>query len=152
MNPVGFRWPGFLIMSTALTILKKIESINVLYAAQESIKRTSERMVAIQKDQLFQGIRPDGDDVFPPYRPLTIYLKEQKGQPTDRVTRKDTGKYYAGIKVDVTGEKYEIKSTDSKAGSLNKKYGDIGLSKASRIIYVHALRPEFIKNIKAYLK
>lgn len=139
-------------MTTALTILKKLESINVLYAAQQSIERTSGKAVAIQKDQLFQGIRPDGGSVFPEYRPLTVYLKKQKGQPYDRVTRKDTGAYYAGIKLDVKGVNYYIESTDQKAGDLNKKYGGIGLSRDSKISYVLALRPEFLKNIKAYLK
>lgn len=139
-------------MTTALTILKKLDSINVLYTAQQSIERTSRQAVAIQKDQLFQGIRPDGATVFPEYRPYTVRIKQEKGQPYDRVTRKDTGAYYAGIKLDVKGVNYYIESTDPKADALNKKYGGIGLSRDSRISYVLALRPEFIKNIKAYLK
>lgn len=138
-------------MSTALTILKKVQSINIPYAASESVRRTSDKMVSIQKDQLFQGIRPDGRDVFPDYRPLTVFLKTQKGQPTDRVTRKDTGSYYAGIKVDVKGLIYKIESTDKKASDLNKKYGDIGLSRDSRVEYIKTLKPEFIKNIRGYL-
>lgn len=139
-------------MSTALTILKKIESINVLKSAQTSIEETSDDMIFIQRNQLFQGIRPDGGKVYPEYTPLTVYLKAQKGQPFDRVTRRDTGEYYRGIEVKVTGEKFTIESTDWKAGMLNEKYGGIGLSKDSRISYVGALKPVFFGKIKAYLK
>lgn len=139
-------------MSTALTILKKLESINVLKSAQTSIEETSDDMVFIQRNQLFQGIRPDGGKVFPEYTPLTVYLKAQKGQPFDRVTRRDTGEYYRGIEVKVTGEKFTIESTDWKAEMLNEKYGEIGLSKDSRISYVGVLKPVFFGKIKAYLK
>lgn len=139
-------------MSTALTILNKLKSINVLQSAQESIEQTSGDMVFIQRNQLFQGIRPDGGSVYPDYTPLTKFLKAQKGQPFDRVTRRDTGEYYAGIKVDVKGDKYEIQSTDWKAEMLDEKYGEIGLSKESRISYIGVLKPVFVGKIKEKLQ
>lgn len=139
-------------MSTALAILKKLESINVLKSAQSSIEQTSDDMLFIQRNQLFQGIRPDGGKVFPEYTPLTVYLKAQKGQPFDRVTRRDTGEYYRGIEVKVTGEKFSIQSTDWKADMLDEKYGEIGLSKDSRVSYVGVLKPVFIGKIKAFLQ
>ena len=138
-------------MSTALTILKKLESINVLKSAQDSIIETEPDMVFIQRNQLFRGERPDGNKVFPMYTPLTVFLKTQKGQPTDRVTRRDTGDYYRGIGVEVKGELFKIESTDWKAEMLNEKYGDIGLSKSSKESYVPLLKIVFIKKIKAYL-
>jgi len=138
-------------MQTALTILKKLESIDVLKSAQQSIEATRDDMVFIQRNQLFRGERPDGQQVFLAYSPLTVFLKHQKGQPTDRVTRRDTGKYYAGIEVDVKGELFKIESIDWKAEMLNEKYGDIGLSKRSKESYVPILKPVFIGKIKAYL-
>lgn len=139
-------------MSTALEILKKLQSIDVLKSAQTAIENTADTMVFIQQQQLFRGIRPDGKDVYPPYSPLTVYLKAQKNQPFDRVTRRDTGEYYRGIEVHVKGVNYEIESTDWKADMLNEKYGDIGLSKDSRINYVVELKPEFIRLIKQQLE
>lgn len=47
------------------------------------------------QDQLFnKGIRSDGSDIKPDYTPFTISIKQEKGQPTDRVTLKDTGDFY----------------------------------------------------------
>ena len=138
-------------MSTALTILKKLESIDVLKSAQSAIQETSDDMVFIQRNQLFRGERPDGQKVFPEYTPLTKFLKAQKGQPFDRVTRRDTGDYYRGIEVEVKGELFKIESIDWKAERLNEKYGDIGLSKSSKESYVPILKPVFIGKIKAYL-
>lgn len=139
-------------MSTALQILKKLQSIDVLKSAQTAIENTADDMVFIQKQQLFRGIRPDGQDVYPLYSPLTVFLKAQKGQPFDRVTRRDTGEYYRGIEVHVKGVNYEIESTDWKAEMLNEKYGDIGLSKDSKVSYIMVLKPAFITDIKKSLK
>lgn len=139
-------------MSTALAILNKLQSIDVLKSAQTAIENTADDMVFIQKQQLFRGIRPDGGKVYPDYTPLTKFIKAQKGQPFDRVTRRDTGEYYAGIEINVNGDKFEIESTDWKAEMLNEKYGDIGLSKDSRVSYVGVLKPEFVRLIKDKLK
>ena len=47
------------------------------------------------QDQLFEkGIRADGTPITPEYTPFTISIKREKGQPTDRVTLKDTGEFY----------------------------------------------------------
>ena len=46
------------------------------------------------EEQLFeQGINRLGVDImdYAPYSPLTIAIKEEKGQPTNRVTLRDTG-------------------------------------------------------------
>ena len=139
-------------MSTALQILQKIKSINVLQAAQESIEQTADDMVFIQKNQLFHGVRPDGRDVFPDYTPLTKFIKAQKGQPFDRVTRRDTGAYYRGIGVIIQGDKYEIQSTDDKAEMLDLKYGEIGLSQESKASYIEILKPVFIEKITSRLQ
>ncbi len=48
------------------------------------------------------GINAKGerlDDIAGGYSPYTIEQKEKKGQPTDRVTLKDTGEFYASFRV-----------------------------------------------------
>lgn len=42
------------------------------------------------------------------YSDYTIFLKEQKGQPTDRVTLKDKGTFYASHNVLLDGEDFLI--------------------------------------------
>lgn len=52
------------------------------------------------EEQLFeQGINRLGVDImdYAPYSPLTIAIKEEKGQPTNRVTLRDTGDFEASF-------------------------------------------------------
>jgi len=80
--------------------------------------------------QLEAGLDADGRQITPEYAELTIELKQQKGQPTDRVTLRDSGAFYAGIVAQVRGQELELTGTDPKTRELQEKYGDdiIGLS------------------------
>lgn len=87
---------------------------------------------------MFAGIRATGADITPAYAPYTVLIKDQKGQPSDRVTLKDTGQFYENIFVDVNSETFEIDSNDPKSEALQKKYGSriFGLTPESRGEYV----------------
>lgn len=135
-------------MITALQLKEKLDKLDVYEAAQTAIQNTSSTAVEIEKDQLFQGIGKDGKKVTPAYAESTIRYKKRKGQPYDRVTRKDTGSYYAGIRVDVSQDFLNWYSTDEKDEALDKKYGGIGLNSDSRIDYIRTLKPEFIRVIQ----
>jgi hypothetical protein len=74
-------------------------------------------------DQLAQGKDSTGADITPEYADLTIALKQIKGQPTDRVTLKDSGDYYTSIIAQLSGKKVELVATDPKADELEQKYG-----------------------------
>ena len=58
-----------------------------------------------------------------PYTPKTIELKEIKGQPTNRVTLRDTGDFYASFKIITEPDKFTIIATDYKTDGLIRKYG-----------------------------
>jgi hypothetical protein len=77
------------------------------------------------KYQLWLGLRSDGMDITPPYRPATRRIKQIEGQPYDRVTLKDTGAYYRSFRVTLmpSGD-IEVEATDMKALDLERKYGD----------------------------
>lgn len=141
-------------MTTALSILKKLESINVLEAAKSAITETSPYAVAVQKVQLFQGLEATDLKIIPSYTKRTKRIKESKGQPTDRVTLKDTGEFYRGIRVDVVGELIRITSVDSKTSGLETKYGQeiFGLGTQAKIDYIPILKPAFVKQIKMFIK
>lgn len=82
-------------------------------------------MVESQQERLFEGKYPTDDEkISPPYRPFTIFMKTINGQPTDRVTLKDTGDFYRGIFVKKQGENLIIDSTDEKSAKLQKRYGE----------------------------
>lgn len=78
------------------------------------------------EEQLFeQGINRLGVDImdYAPYSPLTIAIKEEKGQPTNRVTLRDTGDFETSFFLEVGDKQFEIKAADFKTEDLIKKYG-----------------------------
>lgn len=60
---------------------------------------------------------------YAPYRPLTIAIKEEKGQPTNRVTLRNTGDFESSFYIEVGDRQFEIKASDWKTEALIKKYG-----------------------------
>lgn len=49
---------------------------------------------------------------YAPYRPLTIAIKEEKGQPTNRVTLRDTGDFESSFYIEVGDRQFEIKASE----------------------------------------
>ena len=65
-------------------------------------------------DQLFnEGIDSLGDSLGE-YSPFTVELKQAKGQPTDRITLKDTGDFYKTFKVEVKDDSFLINANPIK--------------------------------------
>lgn len=78
------------------------------------------------EDQLYeQGINRLGVDImdYRPYSPLTIQIKEEKGQPTNRVTLRDEGDFESSFYLEINRTQFEIKAADFKTEDLVKKYG-----------------------------
>ncbi len=97
------------------------------------------------QEQLQEGLDASNRDITPEYTFFTIEEKEQKGQPTDRVTLRDSGDFYRGIVARVRGEAVEMVGTDSKTPELQQKYGTavLGLSdEAVDDFREHYVRPE----------
>ena len=80
--------------------------------------------------QLSEGLDADNRDITPEYAPLTVEIKQAKGQPTSHVTLRDEGNFYAGIVAQVRGEAVALEGTDPKTQELQQKYGNriLGLS------------------------
>lgn len=79
----------------------------------------------IRDRQLFdKGIDGKGNKLTPEYKPFTIAIKRQKGQPTDRVTLSDTGSFYDGFDLIFTDQNsIGVFSRDSKTPEIIEKYG-----------------------------
>lgn len=78
------------------------------------------------EEQLFeQGINRLGVEIsdYAPYSPVTIAIKEAKGQPTNRVTLRDEGDFESSLYLEVGDKQFEIKASDFKTEDLIKKYG-----------------------------
>lgn len=79
------------------------------------------------EDQLYeQGINRTGVKIesYMPYSPITIEIKQGKGQPTNRVTLRDEGDFEASFYLIVNDEQFEITASDIKTEDLVYKYGE----------------------------
>jgi hypothetical protein len=86
---------------------------------------------------------------------MTIQIKEEKGQPTDRVTLYDTGDWYKAIKITVNGNKIVFSDSDFKTEDLMEKYGKkiLGVGGYYKSEYIaDSLRPTLLRLIKQNLK
>ncbi len=99
-------------------------------AVNASIQKAFDDNNLIVKDiqvnkQLFdKGENAKGSIIRPAYTPITISLKKAKGQPTDRVTLKDTGVFYFSIDIIANDTELVIESSLSYSKYLIDKYGD----------------------------
>lgn len=73
-------------------------------------------------DQLFNGLNADGQQIRPPYRPLTVIIKKQLGQPFDRVTLRNTGKFINSWFIDFRNAEFFLDAGDQKKIKLLRKY------------------------------
>lgn len=95
--------------------------------------------------QLADGLDSKGRDIRPEYVPLTVEIKQQKGQETSFVNLRDTGDFYAGIVAQIRGKAVEMVGTDAKTDDLLGKYGGaiLGLSdEAVKEFREEILQPE----------
>ena len=85
------------------------------------------------------------------YSPTTIRLKARKGQPTNRVTLKDTGDFYKTFDVKVSNNaSFSITAnTDKEGQDLEDRWGEdiIGLQDENVIKVMEYLENEFYKEI-----
>lgn len=90
-------------MTVVNRFTKKIKALQK--AINPTIKKTVEQnkplIIGQQTDeQLYEGKDADTKEIRPSYALSTKIIKRKKGQPTSRVTLKDTGDLYKSIKVD----------------------------------------------------
>lgn len=127
-----------------------------LPAMLEDIIRDKEDVIvsAVADDQLFRrGINGKGIKImsYAPYKPRTIEIKKKKGQPTTRVTLRDTGDFHNSMYVVFDSEGFYITSSDEKTLGLVEKYGEeifrLTDKNLTRILRSH-VRKELVKRIK----
>ena len=98
-------------------------------------------------DQMFAGLRSDDTEIEPAYKPFTVAIKKEKGQPTDRVTLKDTGEFHRSIFVKFEGDKIIIDSDNDLRDKLVEKYGAtiFGLTKQNKQALIRILEKRLNK-------
>lgn len=102
---------------------------------------------AVRNSQLFhRGIDGAGRKImdYEPYSPRTIANKRRKGQPTTRVTLRDSGAFYSGFRIEYQLDGFAVTSDDRKTEMLINKYGPrimrLTNENLNRILRVHIRR------------
>lgn len=109
------------------------------------------------EEQLYeQGINRLGVEIadYAPYSPVTIAIKEAKGQPTNRVTLRDEGDFESSFFLEVGDKQFEIKASDFKTEDLIRKYGRqiLGLTDENIAILIwQYIYPDLINEAKTQI-
>lgn len=126
----------------------------------EDIVRDKEDVIvsAIADDQLYRrGINGRDEKImdYAPYKPRTIQIKKKKGQPTTRVTLRDTGDFHNSMFVVFDAEGFYITASDDKTEELVEKYGEeifrLTDKNFTRIVRSH-IRKELVKRLKQAIR
>lgn len=100
------------------------------------------------------GENRNGQKITPGYAPETIRIKKEKGQPTNRVTLRDTFQWQSSFWIQYYEDGFEIKSSDWKTERLIQKYGEeiLGLQdEAAKYLCENFYIPRLIKELKKSL-
>lgn len=126
----------------------------------EDIVRDKEDIIvsAIADDQLYRrGVNGKGKKImdYMPYTATTVRIKKKKGQPTTRVTLRDTGDFHNSMFVVFDAEGFYVTASDDKTPELIEKYGDeifrLTDKNLTRIIRSH-IRKELVRRLKKAVK
>lgn len=100
----------------------KLNEVAFKIASQKEVKDLVIRLNT--KDQLFKLGEDSLGDSLGVYSPFTVEEKKKKGQPTNRITLKDTGEFYSSFNVVPYRGGFTIKANPIKEDS--NLYDDFG--------------------------
>lgn len=135
-------------MGGLINLLTKLKALDVHATSLEALRQTKDALNELNREQLFDGLDRYGHDITldgsPDYSPLTIEIKESKGQVTDRIILRDEGNFWREIKTDVTDKKVITQSTDPKTKKILERTGPtvMGVGGEFKFRYINQnLRP-----------
>lgn len=111
-------------MATVKDVFRRVSNFQQSQSKimNDCITDSSETILDANRDQMFEGMDKNGKEIIPEYKPMTIDIKKEKGQPTDRVTLKDTGEWHRSLFMKVEGGKVFIDSQHELTDELLAKY------------------------------
>jgi len=129
-------------------MLQKIRSVSVRDQALKALMDSEQKIIELQRAQIFAGRRSDDTSIVPPYSP--IYAKK-KGKKTPDLY--DTGAFQNAIFADIREDFVAIGSADSKTQKLIEKYSEkiFGLDSRSRIQLNQYINNVFLKRMHGLL-
>ena len=143
------------------SLIDKLQSFADLELNEVAFKIASEKEVKDlvirlnTKDQLF-GLGEDSlGDSLGVYSPFTVEEKKKKGQPTNRITLKDTGEFYSSFNVVPYRGGFTIKANPIKEDSnLFDDFGAdiVGLNENNLSILREVYKEKTLEVLKEKLK
>lgn len=117
--------------ATMRNIVYRLRSLGS-YGLDEALKKAIEEnegalLNIVRYEQLYEGgINGLGEEIwnYAPYTRMTIRAKQEKGQVADRVTLRDTGKFYKRMRLIITDKGFYISSPTLYTPDLLDKYGE----------------------------
>ena len=150
-------------MDALLRVLRKTKKLDPFKLVDDIIRSNNllDYIIKLNTEaQLFnRGISTDGMKIIPPYAETTKSIKKRKGQPSTRVTLKDSGDMYKTWEVKlsklyITITANLIKEGKNKDGNnididLEIKYGKniVGLTDENLQKLINKIQREFKKEI-----
>lgn len=113
------------VLETLIKDLNELpEELNILVG--ESIQRNKKSIISEIEGQLYQGEDAKGFSIRPKYAKATIRQKKLEGQPSDRVTLKDSGKNFEKMNIitDYEAQYSAVIGNTKYHRDLLDKYGD----------------------------
>jgi len=133
------------VIKNKIRALKKFQD-NTDQIVLDSVRLHETEIVDFNtQDQLYdKGMTGEGKRVKPRYKPFTVKIKKAKGQPTTRVTLRDTGDFHDSFSIEYQNGQFEIVADDIKTAKLVAKYGPqiFGLNDNSMQKTIDLIRPE----------
>lgn len=127
--------------------LKGLKS-NIPKKVDEIIIKNKQFIVGMLKQRLYIYGTDGNYDLIGQYAKNTLAIKKANNQKTDFITLRDTGRFYAGMYLDVSNNEYSIDSTDRKTALLVDVYGSAILEltyKQQTDIIQNIIEPELQK-------
>lgn len=141
-------------MTTISEMYDRVKSINVKNELPFLVQKTSYDIEALNKNQLYHGLRSDGYEIHPPYANKYYSRKKRAMNQKAGAGIPDlflTGSFYKGFQVSVTKDTFEVDSVNDKSSSLKSKYSDkiFGLTNDSKREYALGA---FFTALKEYIE
>lgn len=112
-----------------------------------SVDNNKDVIKTMQTDeQMYQGINASGNAIEPEYKQSTINYKLRTGQPSDRVTLKDSGDFYDSIEIEARTDNFVISTQITYSIYLVTKYAEIlGITDTNLQTFVNTYTLPIIK-------
>jgi len=132
--------------------LEKVQREIETYPIELS-KQHEAQIIDWNKVNLYAGIGSTGDEIYPDYTNRTKDLKDQLRQPSNRVTLKDTGRFYNSIELKFNLKDIFFNATDWKYPTLRTKYEEdgnviLGITDENMIDLRELIKPDLIELIR----